>query len=168
MSNSFSNHFLNQAVYCELLIKYLFSDVFQSYKGNESQLRPLKIITTWNKATLCPILCQCLCNELNYVILCISRIKAELNASQNKIKVTCQDRLKAREKAICHRIVLVILASTHFTKSVIPLGQCTESVFNLLYQVYHTINVVVKHFLTRSTYHEPVYKQALLSLSKYF
>lgn len=80
----------------------------------------------------------------------------------------CQDRLKAREKAICHRIVLVILSTTSFTKTVIPLGQCTESVFNLLYQVYRTINMVIKHFLARSTYHQPVYKQALLSILLYY
>lgn len=124
----------------------------------------MRIITTWNRASICPILCQCLCNELNNVVVCLSRIKAELQASQRKIKTICQDRLKAREKAICHRIVLVILVTTSFTKAVIPLGQCTEAVFNLLYQVYHTINIVTKHFLARSTYHEPVYKQALLSI----
>jgi len=112
---------------------------------------------------VCPVLCQSLCNELNYVMQCLSRIKAELNASQRKIKNICQDRLKSREKAICHRIVLVVLSTTSLTKTVIPLGQCTESVFNLLYQVYRTINVVTKHFLSRSTVNEPVYKQALLS-----
>uniref|UniRef100_A0A2S2Q7T6 Fanconi anemia group I n=1 Tax=Sipha flava TaxID=143950 RepID=A0A2S2Q7T6_9HEMI len=135
---------------------------FKSHKINESQLTPLRIITTWNRASMCPVLCQHLCNELNYVLLCLSRIKAELQASQRKIKTICQDRLKAREKAICHRIVLVILITISFTKAVIPLGQCTEAVFNLLYQVYHTINIVAKHFLARSTYQEPVYKQALL------
>jgi len=112
---------------------------------------------------VCPVLCQSLCNELNYVMQCLARIKAELNASQRKIKIICQDRLKSREKAICHRIVLVVLSATSFTKTVIPLGQCTESVFNLLYQVYRTINVVTKHFLSRSTVNEPGYKQALLS-----
>lgn len=131
-------------------------------------MRPLRIITTWNRAMLLPVLCQCLCNELNYISLCLSRIKAELNASQKKVKPMCQDRLKAREKAICHRIVLVILSTTSFTKTVIPLGQCTESVFNLLYQVYRTINMVIKHFLARSTYHQPVYKQALLSILLYY
>lgn len=127
-------------------------------------MMPLKIITTWNRASLCPVLCQYLCNELNYVVLCLSRIKAELQASQRKIRIICQDRLKAREKAICHRIVLVILVTSSFTKAVIPLGQCTEAIFNLLYQMYHTINTVTKYFLARSTYHEPVYKQALLSI----
>lgn len=122
------------------------------------------MITDWNKAIVCPVLCQWLSNELNCVILCLSRIKAELNASQRKIKIICQDRLKAREKAICHRIVLVMLASAPFLKSNIPLGQCTESIFNLLFQVYRTINTVIKHFIARSSYHEPVYKQALLSL----
>lgn len=152
-----------------IIIKiFNFLIFLQCHKGNESQIRPLKMITTWNRAILCPVLCQCLCGELNFVLLSLSRIKAELNASQNKIKIICQDRLKAREKAICHRIVLVMLASAHFTKSVIPLGQCTESVFNLLYQVYRTINMVIKHFLARSSYHEPVYKQALLSLPKFF
>lgn len=116
---------------------------------------------------MCPILCQCLCNELNYVLMCLTRIKAELSVSQRKITPVCQDQLKAREKAICHRIVLVILATTSFTKAIIPLGQCTESVFNLLYQVYRAINVVTKHFLVRSTYHEPVYKHALLSIHIY-
>jgi len=126
-------------------------------------MKPLRLITTWNRTMVCPVLCQSLCNELNYVMQCLSRIKAELNASQRKIKIICQDRLKSREKAICHRIVLVVLSVTSFTKSVIPLGQCTESVFNLLYQVYRSINVVIKHFLSRSTVNEPVYKQALLS-----
>lgn len=121
-------------------------------------------MTTWNRAMMCPVLCQSLCLELNYVLLCLSRIKAELNASQSKIKYICQDRLKVREKALCHRIVLVILATISFTKTVIPLGQCTESVFNLLYQVYHTMNIVTKYFLARSTYHQPIYKQALLSI----
>lgn len=114
---------------------------------------------------MCPVLCQCLCNELNYVLTCLQRIKSELHISQRKIKTICEDRLKVREKAICHRIVLVILATTSFIHTVIPLGQCTESVFNLLYQVYHTVNIVTKHFLVRSSYHEPVYKQALLSIS---
>lgn len=113
---------------------------------------------------ICPILCQYLCNELTYILLCLSRIKGELSASQNTIKTICQDRLKAREKAICYRLVLVILATITFTKSVIPLGQCTESVFNLLFQVYRSINMITKHFLVRSTFHEPVYKQALLSI----
>lgn len=127
-------------------------------------MKPRRIITNWNKTMICPILCQCLCNELNYILICLQRIKSELNVTQRKIKIICQDRLKVREKAICHRIVLVILATTSFTKSVIPLGQCTESVFNLLYQVYHTTNIITKHFLVRSSYHEPVYKQALLSI----
>lgn len=122
------------------------------------------MITTWNRSMMCPVLCQFLCSELNYVIACLSRIKAELSASHGKIKTICQDRRKAREKAICHRIVLVMLASVSFTKCVIPLGQCTESVFNLLYQVYRTINMVTKYFLAHSSYNEPIYKQALLSI----
>lgn len=147
------------------IIKHLchtFGRISKAHKTNQSQISPLRLITTWNRAVMCPVLCQSLCNELNYVIHCLSRIKAELNASQKKIKNICLDRLKSREKAICHRIVLVVLSATSFTKSVIPLGQCTESVFNLLYQVYKTINVVTKHFLARSTVNEPVYKQALL------
>lgn len=124
----------------------------------------MKIITAWNKVMMCPVLCQYLCNELTYILLCLSRIKGELSASQNKIRIICQDRLKAREKAMCHRLVLVILSTISFTKSVIPLGQCTESVFNLLFQVYKSINMVTKHFLARSSFHEPVYKQALLSI----
>lgn len=127
-------------------------------------MRPFKMVTTWNRAMMCPLLCQYLCNELNYVMLSLSRIKAELNASQNKIKMICQDRLKVKEKNICHRLVLVILATNTFTKTVIPLGPCTESVFNLLYQVYRTINMVTKHLLARSSYQQPVYKQALLSI----
>ena len=126
-------------------------------------MRPLRLITPWNKTVVCLVLCQSLCNELNYVMQCLSRIKAELSASQKKIKIICQDRLKSREKAICHRIVLVALSVITFTKTVIPLGQCTESVFNLLYQVYRSMNMVTKHFLSRSTINEPVYKQALLS-----
>lgn len=147
-----------------ILFKGLLYLFFQSHKVDESQLKPFKIITTLNRHMMCPVLCQYLCNELNFVLLCLSRIKAELSASQRKITVICQDRLKAREKAMCHRIVLVMLATTSFTKAVIPLGQCTESVFNLLYQVYRTINIITKHFLARSSYHEPVYKQALLSI----
>lgn len=99
--------------------------------------------------------------------MCLSRIKAELNASQRKIQTVCQDRLKARERAICHRLILVTLSTISFTKAVIPLGQCTESVFNLLYQVYHTINIVMKYFLARSSVQEPVYKRALLSILNY-
>ncbi|VVC36857.1 Hypothetical protein CINCED_3A015403 [Cinara cedri] len=139
-----------------------FGPISKSHSTDGSQLKLLKIITNWNRTMVCPVLCQCLCNELHYVLSCLQRIKSELNVSQRKIKTICQDRLKVREKAICHRIVLVILATTSFTKSVIPLGQCTESVFNLLYHLYHTINIVTKHFLARSSYHEPVYKQALL------
>ncbi|XP_050438236.1 Fanconi anemia group I protein-like [Adelges cooleyi] len=139
-----------------------FGRISKSNKHNESQMKLLRIITDYNKSTLCPVLCQCLCNELNHVLTCLSRIKAELNASQKTIKAVCQDRLKAREKAICHRTILVILATNTFTKSVIPLGQCTESVFVLLNQVFKTVNTVTKHFLIRSSYHEPVYKQALL------
>lgn len=139
-----------------------FGRISKSHKANQSQMMPLRLITTWNRTMVCPVLCQSLCNELNYVMQCLSRIKAELSASQRKIKTICQDRLKSREKAICHRIVLVVLSATSFTKSVIPLGQCTESVFNLLYQVYRSINVVTKHFLSRSTVNDPVYKQALL------
>uniref|UniRef100_A0A2H8TUM8 Fanconi anemia group I n=1 Tax=Melanaphis sacchari TaxID=742174 RepID=A0A2H8TUM8_9HEMI len=140
-----------------------FGRISKSHKANQSQMRQLRLITNWNRAIMCPVLCQNLCNELNYVVQCLSRIKAELNASQKKIKLICQDRLKSREKAICHRIVLVVLSATSFTKTVIPLGQCTESVFNLLYQLYRTINIVIKHFLTRSTVNEPIYKQALLT-----
>lgn len=113
---------------------------------------------------ICPVLCQYLCNELNYALLCLTRIKAELNASQRNINNTCQDRLKSREHAICHRIILVILTMISLTKTVIPLGQCTESVFNLLFHIYHTVNIVTKHFLVRSSLQKPVYKQALLSI----
>lgn len=122
-----------------------------------------KIITTSNRTTICPILCQYLCSELNNVLFCLSRIKAELNMSQNNVKYACQDWIKTREKAICHRIVLVILSVNSLTKSVIPMGQPTESVFNVLYQVYRTINIVTKHFLARSSFQEPIYKQATLS-----
>lgn len=137
----------------------------QSHRSDSSQLKPLRIITDWNRTAVCPVLCQFLCNELNYVLTCLQRIKSELHISQRKIKTICEDRLKVREKAICHRMVLIILATTSFIDTVIPLGQCTESVFNLLYQVYHTVNIVTKHFLARSSCREPVYKQALLSIS---
>lgn len=120
-----------------------------------------------NRTMICPVLCQSLCSELNYTLMCLSRIKAELYASQRKIQTICQDRLKTRERAICHRIILVILSTIIFTKTVIPLGQCTESVFNLLHQVYHTVNIVIKYFLARSSVQEPVYKQALLSILNY-
>ncbi|XP_050532964.1 Fanconi anemia group I protein-like isoform X2 [Daktulosphaira vitifoliae] len=147
------------------IIKYLcnsFGRINKSQKTNESQMKFLRIITEYNKTTLCSVLCQCLCNELNHVLTCLSRIKAELCASLKNIKSVCQDRIKAREKAVCHRIILVILAANTFTKTNIPLGQCTESVFILLHQVFKTVNIVIKHFHMRSSFHEPIYKQALL------
>lgn len=127
-------------------------------------MKSLKLITSGNRTMICPILYHHLSNELNFILVCLNRIKSELSASQGKMKTLCEDRLKAREKAICHRTVLIILSIIPFTKTDIPLGQCTESIFNLLHHLYRIINTVIKHFIFRSTHHQPVYKQALLSI----
>lgn len=112
---------------------------------------------------ICIVLCRYLVNELKYVLLCLNQFKAEFNISQIKIKNTGKIP-KSKESVICHRVILVLLKMISFTNTIIPMGHCTESVFKLLFNIYHTVNRITKYFLVCSSYEEPVYKGALLSI----
>lgn len=114
---------------------------------------------------ICSVLCKYLSKELNYAFLCLSQLKAEFNISQKKTKKkSYRIQLKSKESAICNRITLVISKMISFTKSMVPRGENTDSVFKLLYNIYHIVNGIIKHFLVRSSYEDPVYKEALLSI----
>ncbi|XP_050526595.1 Fanconi anemia group I protein-like isoform X2 [Daktulosphaira vitifoliae] len=155
-----SAHHENPSILADT-IKYLCNSFGLIKKFSETNESQLKFITDYNKKTLCIELCQCLSSEFNHISSCLSKIKAELSALQKNIKIIYLERIEAKEKAMCHQLILLILVANNLTKTDLPLGQCTELVFILLHQVFSTVNAVTKHFLLRSSYYKLVYKQTL-------
>lgn len=114
---------------------------------------------------VCSVVCKYLSKEFHYAFLCLSELKAEFIASPEIIKKKSHEKhLKSKESVICNRLTLVIFRMLSLTKIVIPSGHCTKTFFKLLYHIYYTVNGMIKYFLVRSSYEEPVYKDALLSI----
>ncbi|KAF0765832.1 Fanconi anemia group I protein [Aphis craccivora] len=99
------------------------------------------------RAVMCLTLCGSLCEELHYVKHFLFHIKDEQKAIKKKNTIYL-DQMKSREKAICHRMAIIVCSASSLIKTNIPVRKCTEDQ-NLLNSIKLTATCDFRHNLQK-------------------